>query len=570
MSVSNGQIANSATFNGAFLSRTTDSDTIGKIDLLNADSASITDVQSTINQALVDITAAEADIDALEASRVIGPGSSVDNTLPRFDGTTGKTIQASGIEVDDTDSMTIPGDLTVQGNLTIEGTTTSVNSVNLDVEDINITVNKGGSDITAEGSGLTVERTGTDGSFVYEDALVSKWKAGALGSEVEIANVSGAQVFTNKDIDGGTAANTRRITVPKDTLANLLALTRKAGTIVYATDTQKFYYDDGSTLVDSSGGASSSISSTTGTPDAGKIIQTDADGFLDKTFNNTIPSFASDGAFTTFLIRAAVTGDRYFNTTTNKYRVYYSGAFNDLSAAAGPLAVSTKTTTYTATTSDDVLLVDATSASFTVTLPTAVGNTGKKFIFQKINDTNVVTIDGNASELIDGETTYLLGAQYGVLVIISNGTKWITEQRDSVYAEYKTSAGQSMTGGAATIVNYDVKVYDTHDAVVPSGSWTFTSPQTGFYEVEAAYAPSAMASGSQQIFYVYKSGSIYRQISRSRNNRGSSDDQVWTGATTLWLGRGETINIRGLVSTTQNLTADDTANWVTIKLIGGV
>lgn len=33
---------------------------------------------------------------------VQGPGSSTDNTLPRFDGTTGKLIQASGIVVDDT------------------------------------------------------------------------------------------------------------------------------------------------------------------------------------------------------------------------------------------------------------------------------------------------------------------------------------------------------------------------------------------------------------------------------------------------------------------------------------
>ena len=36
---------------------------------------------------------------------------------------------------------------------------------------------------------------------MYEDALTSKWKLGALGSEVEVADVSSVQTLTNKTID---------------------------------------------------------------------------------------------------------------------------------------------------------------------------------------------------------------------------------------------------------------------------------------------------------------------------------------------------------------------------------
>ena len=106
-----------------------------------------------------------------------------------------------------TSSQTFSGDKTfqnnvvIQGDLTVNGSTTTVNTATLDVEDTNITVNKNGDDISAEGAGLTIERSGTFGSLVYENALVSKFKAGALGSEVELANVSSSQALTNKTIN---------------------------------------------------------------------------------------------------------------------------------------------------------------------------------------------------------------------------------------------------------------------------------------------------------------------------------------------------------------------------------
>lgn len=57
-----------------------------------------------------------------------------------------------------------------------------------------------------------------------------------------------AQVVTAKDIDGGTASNTSRITLPKATTVTLNGLTRKEATIVYDTDTAQAKIDTGSTL----------------------------------------------------------------------------------------------------------------------------------------------------------------------------------------------------------------------------------------------------------------------------------------------------------------------------------
>jgi hypothetical protein len=60
------------------------------------------------------------------------------------------------------------------------------------------------------------------------------------------------------DVIGGTASNTRRIVVPKDTKSNLDAKTRLEANLVYGTDTKKAYIDNGTDLIavgSGSGGA---------------------------------------------------------------------------------------------------------------------------------------------------------------------------------------------------------------------------------------------------------------------------------------------------------------------------
>lgn len=72
--------------------------------------------------------------------------------------------------------------------------------------------------------------------------------SGVHGITGAVVGTTDAQVITAKDIDGGTASNTSRVTVPKNTKSNLDALTRKEATLVYATDSQKLFFDDGSAL----------------------------------------------------------------------------------------------------------------------------------------------------------------------------------------------------------------------------------------------------------------------------------------------------------------------------------
>ena len=97
--------------------------------------------------------------------------------------------------------LAVSGNAVIAGNLTVQGTTVTLNTATLDVEDINITVNKNGNDASSEGAGITVDRTSTDGSLVFDSTKTSKWKLGLSGSEVEVADISSAQSFSNKTIN---------------------------------------------------------------------------------------------------------------------------------------------------------------------------------------------------------------------------------------------------------------------------------------------------------------------------------------------------------------------------------
>ena len=91
----------------------------------------------------------------------------------------------------------------------------------------------------------------------------------------------------------------------------------------------------------------------------------------------------------------------------------------------GSKSLIAKAGAYTITTSDEVVIADAAAASFTLTLPTAVGNTGKVYWIKKIDATaNTVTVDGDGGQLIDGAATAVLTTQYEAITVISDGTEW--------------------------------------------------------------------------------------------------------------------------------------------------
>jgi hypothetical protein len=147
---------------------------------------------------------------------------------------TGALVIQGGVGIEK--NLNVGGDTILTGNLTVNGTATTLNTATLDVEDQNITVNVNGNDASAEGAGLTVNRTGIDGSLVYQDSLASKFKCGALGAESEILTAATNQTVT------GEKLHTAKLTLQSQVVFDEQVDGASSGANVTLPTPSKFYY----------------------------------------------------------------------------------------------------------------------------------------------------------------------------------------------------------------------------------------------------------------------------------------------------------------------------------------
>ncbi len=89
------------------------------------------------------------------------------------------------------------------------------------------------------------------------------------------------------------------------------------------------------------------------------------------------------------------------------------------------LKVITITSNYTALPLDDLILCNASSRNITVTLPTAVGRSGKRYYIKKIDtSTHTVTIDPNGNETMDSFSECIITSFNTCLTPASDGSNW--------------------------------------------------------------------------------------------------------------------------------------------------
>jgi len=86
-----------------------------------------------------------------------------------------------------------------------------------------------------------------------------------------------------------------------------------------------------------------------------------------------------------------------------------------------------KSSSYTLTAADQVVLANSTSAILTITLPTAIGINGRRYTvkdWKGTSATNNITVATTSSQTIDGSTTQVLSTNYQAIEVASDGANW--------------------------------------------------------------------------------------------------------------------------------------------------
>ena len=199
------------------------------------------------------------------------------------DGTTNLDVVDIDGAVDMAGNLAVGGNITVTGDLTVNGSTTTLNTATLDVEDKNITLNKGAGDTSGsvDGAGITIQ----DAVDASNDASIT-WSASndnfVFSHEVVAPSLD---ISGNVDIDGTLEADV--ITVNGVTLAETISDT--VGAMVGSnTETGiSVTYDDSDNTLDFVIGADSIVSSMldtnidiAGTLDVTGVLTTDTNATI--------------------------------------------------------------------------------------------------------------------------------------------------------------------------------------------------------------------------------------------------------------------------------------------------
>jgi hypothetical protein len=144
---------------------------------------------------------------------------------------------------------------------------------------------------------------------------------------------------------------------------------------------------------------------------------------------------------------------------------------------------------------------------------------------------------------------------------------------EKIYAHYDLGIAQAISNSTATIVNFQSKVVDSHNAVTVGASWIFTAPRSGAYKITGKFQWQAAAWGNDDVIKhdLFVNGSAVRNLARNESSAASTRVNSESGSTLLSLLAGSTIQIKTLQNQGATRTLDEAdedgypPTWISIE-----
>jgi len=285
-----------------------------------------------------------------------------------------------------------------------------------------------GSSFISPASKLQLDSGTSTASYLKFTAGTTTGQTSADGFDIGISSTGAAQINQreNSSIEFLTN-NASRMTLTNIQLTSTVPWQGPSGTagapsITFSGDSNTGLYNIGAdTLGITTGGTERMRIGSTGnvgiggSPDANAILDIQS---TTKAFMPPRMTTAQKNA-----IASPAAGMVVYDTDLKAISYYNGTAW----LSSGALSVTSKTANYTALVSDDVILASSSGGAITITLPTAVGFTGKTFTIKKTDSSgNAVTIGTTSSQTIDGSTTFPINVQYRAINVVSDGSNWHT------------------------------------------------------------------------------------------------------------------------------------------------
>lgn len=430
MSVVDGQDVKAATFNNEFLSKTEDSETIGKLSTSNVTDSTSPSTGALHSKGGLGVEkSAHVGGDVVASGNVTGINVSGSNTGDATFNNVGTTSSPKGVTqvgqvftLQPADDLN-PGLMSILAQMfsgvktfkdkvyflagiEVQGTTTLINTTELQVQDAYVTINKGGNDTSAAGAGFEVDGiTGGNAAIQYDSTLASKWKIGKIGALYEVIVAAGTQVIGGLKTFS-SLLTTSDLLVDGKRLATVQTNSQTGTGITLTNPTKPVVILTGVSLV--------SISKITNpSSNSQSVILINRTGSTVTVKNNdaAVDDIVTGTGADLDVANGKVIELVYDTQISGRWRIVGGTG----SGGGSFTNIVTKTASVTILATEDCVLIDASAGNMTLTLPSWALK--ERHIFKRIDsvEANTVTITAAGSDKIDGASNYTLPYQFNTL-----------------------------------------------------------------------------------------------------------------------------------------------------------